>query len=72
MSDAPRNVLRLSPGTTPEQARDARARAWKFIFDTHREKAAGQDNVKTKQESLNAKEGGLYDLEEDIFTAQKV
>ena len=44
--------------STPEQARDTRARAWKFIFDAYREKAAEQGNGKTKQKSLNAKEGG--------------
>jgi hypothetical protein len=55
-----------------EQARDARARAWKFIFDTYRKKAAGQDNAKTKQKSLNTEEGGPHDLEEDIFVRQKV
>ena len=38
-----------SASITPEQARDARARAWKFIFDTYREKAAEQGNAKTKQ-----------------------
>jgi hypothetical protein len=36
-------------GITPERARDARARAWKFIFDTYLKKAARQDNAKTKQ-----------------------
>jgi hypothetical protein len=61
-----------SASLTPEQARDARARAWKFIFDTHREKAAGQDNAKSKQESLNTEEGGPHDLEEDSFVRQKV
>jgi hypothetical protein len=32
MSDAPRVVLRTPPGIATEQARDARARAWAFIF----------------------------------------
>jgi hypothetical protein len=48
-NDAPVLVVKTTPGITPEQARDARARAWKFIFDTYREKAAEQDNAKTKQ-----------------------
>ncbi len=43
---------------TPEQARDARARAWKFIFDTYRKKAAEQGNGKTTQKSLNTEGGG--------------
>ncbi len=33
MSDAPRIVLRPNPNVTPEQARDARARAWAFVFE---------------------------------------
>jgi hypothetical protein len=61
-----------STSITPEQARDARAHAWKFIFDTYLKKAAGQDNAKTKQKSLNTEEGGPHDLEEDIFVSQKV
>jgi hypothetical protein len=32
MRDAPHTVLRPSPGTTPEQVRNARARAWAFVF----------------------------------------
>ncbi len=43
---------------TPEQARDARARAWKFIFDTYRKKVAEQGDGKTKQKSLNTEGGG--------------
>ncbi len=58
MSDAPRIVLRPNPGLTLEQARDARARAWKFIFDTYRKKAAEQGDGKTKQKSLNTEGGG--------------
>jgi hypothetical protein len=56
---------------TPGQARDARARAWKFIFDTYRKKAAGQGN-EDEAKSLNTEEGGPHDLEEDIFVRQKV
>ena len=61
-----------SGSITPEQARDARARAWKFIFDAYRKKAAKQGNGKTKHKRLNIEEGGPHDLEEDIFPAQKV
>jgi len=51
---------------TVEQAREARARAWKVIFDTYRRKAAEQDNTKTKQISLNTEEGGSHDLAADF------
>jgi len=43
-NDAPVLVIKSTPGIMPEQSRDARARAWKFIFDTHRKKAVEQDN----------------------------
>ncbi len=33
-------TLRSTPGTTPEQARNARARAWVFIFDCYAKKTA--------------------------------
>ncbi len=50
-NDAPVLGVKPTPGITPEQARDARARAWKFIFDAYRKKAAEQGNGKTKQKS---------------------
>ncbi len=34
-------TLKSAYGTTPEQARAARARAWVFIFDCYAKKAAG-------------------------------
>ena len=33
-------TLKPTPGTTPEQVRDARARAWAFVFETAKKKAA--------------------------------
>jgi hypothetical protein len=43
-------TLRSTPGTTPEQARNARARAWVFILDCHAKKTArtkgGEDAMK--------------------------
>jgi hypothetical protein len=33
MNDARRIVVKPNPGITPEQARDARARAWAFVFE---------------------------------------
>jgi hypothetical protein len=43
-------TLRSTPGTTPEQARNARARAWVFIFDCYAKKTArtrgGEDAMK--------------------------
>jgi hypothetical protein len=33
MSDAPRIILRPNPNVTTEQARDARANAWRFAFE---------------------------------------
>ena len=34
-------VIRSEPGATPEQARDARARAWAFVFQCWQEKQEG-------------------------------
>jgi hypothetical protein len=43
-------TLKSTPGTTPEQARDVRARAWVFIFDCYAKKTArtggGEDAMK--------------------------
>lgn len=36
-----RVVYSPRPDVTPEKSRDARARAWAFIFDSYRKKAAG-------------------------------
>jgi hypothetical protein len=41
MSDAPRTALRPSPGTTLEEARDARACVWAFVFQCWQEKEKG-------------------------------
>ena len=39
--DRMRSSARIAPGLdiAPEQARDARARAWKFVFDCHAKNA---------------------------------
>jgi len=31
-------IYRPKPGLTPDQSRDARARAWRFVFDCHAKK----------------------------------
>ena len=72
MREASRIVVRPRPALSSEDARDARVRAWIFIFDGYRKKAAEQGNGKTKHQSLNTEEGGPRDLEEDICAAQKV
>jgi hypothetical protein len=38
MGDARDIVVRALPGVTPEQTRDARARAWAFVFQCWQEK----------------------------------
>ena len=61
MSDAPRTVLRPSPGTTPEQARDIRARAWAYIFGCYeKHKGASESNSTdtTRADNLHMKKGG--------------
>jgi hypothetical protein len=71
MSSA-RIVNASCPDITPEQARDARARGWKFIFETYRKMAAEQANGQDETKKLNTMEGGPHDLKEDIFVRQKV
>jgi len=44
INDAPVLGVKPTAGITPEQARDARARAWRFVFDRwEQKKAAGED-----------------------------
>ena len=52
MNDARRIVVKSNPGITPEQARDARACAWAFVFECfyrHEKEAVsgrgGEDNA---------------------------
>jgi hypothetical protein len=35
-----RITVKATPGITPRQARDARARAWRFVFDCYAKKTA--------------------------------
>jgi hypothetical protein len=54
MSNA-RATLRLRPGATPEQTRDARARAWAFVFECYaKKKAARLGSPDDGEESRNA------------------
>lgn len=34
-------IVKPCPGLTPERARDARARAWKYVFDCYGKKKGG-------------------------------
>jgi hypothetical protein len=49
-SDTPPIILRSHPGLTLEQARDARAHAWAFVFDCYAKKTGrtrgGEDAMK--------------------------
>jgi hypothetical protein len=40
MNDATRIVVKPNPGVTPDGAREARARAWRFVFDCYAKKKA--------------------------------
>ncbi len=44
INDAPVLGVKPTPGITPEQARDARARAWRFVFDCWEQKKAADKN----------------------------
>ena len=46
MTDARHIAVKPLPGISPEQVRDARARAWAFVFDCHmKESAAGMTST---------------------------
>ena len=47
MSDAPRAIRAPRPGPTPEQARDVRARAWRFVFDCYAKKKPARETPAT-------------------------
>jgi hypothetical protein len=53
MNERPLIVVHPHPAISPQEARDARARAWKFIFDFYRKKAAGIVDDHTEGESKN-------------------
>ena len=45
MSEETRLFQRLHPGVTSEQARDARARAWAFVFECWHAKKGGHHDL---------------------------
>ena len=52
-----RTIVNPSPGMAPEQARDARARAWRFVFDRwEQKKAAGKDGSEDDASEESSKE----------------
>jgi hypothetical protein len=67
-TNTPRIILRSHPGITPEQACDARARAWAFVFCCWQKKGAetnsgGEDGLKSSHEM----KGGHGDLEKNAI-----
>ena len=58
MSDAPRTVLRPSRRTTPEQAREVRARAWRFVFDCWEQKKTADKDGNEGEAKHVKNEGG--------------
>jgi hypothetical protein len=58
MSDAPRIVLRPNPNITTEQARDARANAWRFAFECLNRRAEQEGGPPTAPDSAK---GGSSD-----------
>ena len=52
-------VVRTNPDFTPEQARDVRVRAWKFVFDSYRRKTTqadgGEDAPKLEERTEDGK-----------------
>jgi hypothetical protein len=46
-------IAKSTTGLTPEEARDVRARVWKFIFDRYREKAARTNGGEDEKKETN-------------------
>jgi hypothetical protein len=53
MKNETRIVLKPALGITTEEAHNARARAWKFVFDRYREKAARTDDGEDEEKEIN-------------------
>lgn len=51
---SPTTSSSLRPDTTPEQARDIRARAWRFVFDCYEKKRVTQEEGLAYEEESNA------------------
>ncbi len=68
MNDATSIVVKPNPGVTPKQARDARARAWMYIFRCYEDHKAAGETGQDEAKSLNIEEGARHDIEEDVFT----
>ena len=56
MTDARHIAVKPLPGISPEQVRDARARAWEFAFDCHMKKSAA-GTTRTNGTSMRNSEG---------------
>ncbi len=57
MNNTTRVMFRPAPGITAEQAKDARARAWEFIFDCHAKKMATRPGGHDAGKEINERSG---------------
>ena len=58
-SDGASVLVKHSSDITPEQARDARACAWAFIFDCHAKKKAARPGDLDAGKEINERSGKL-------------
>jgi hypothetical protein len=63
MSDVQYITVKPLSGISPEQARDAQARAWAFVFDCWQRKAAGTNTSKGGSKCSHVTKGDQCDLE---------
>jgi hypothetical protein len=59
-------------GISSDEARNARARAWSYIFRCYEDHKAAGKTGQDEAKSLNIEEGAHHDIEDDVFTRQKV
>lgn len=53
MNGTPDITYSSTPGVTPKQVRDTRARAWAFVFDCHKKRTAPESRPDDTKEGLN-------------------
>jgi hypothetical protein len=73
-NDVPVFMVKPTPGVTPDQARDARARAWSYIFANYKkhkaaESSGGEEQARREIEHVSRTHLAEYLQEQDYTDA---
>lgn len=60
MSSTPRSAYRPDPDATPEQARNARARVWRYVFECYAKRKAAPPSGPDDTERRSNEVGAFY------------